>query len=190
MIITGKDLKTVLRALDITQQEAADRIGVSRQTIVTWVGKSTLDDNTCQIVKSKLGVDLHHIVETNRTLPTNSLKIQNIIKQSKKLRKEEESSYEVNVLRNPPYSQQSQLNDPSIINRLLDEKDKRLVEKDDFYTTLIEEKDERLKDKDCIIDSKEMIIKDKEEIINLLKQQLDMKSSRTKAGSDSNIGTL
>lgn len=60
-MISGKDLKKAIKSLDITQQEAADKIGVSRQTVVTWTGKSILDDQICQIVKDKLGVDLHEL---------------------------------------------------------------------------------------------------------------------------------
>jgi len=57
-MISGINLKIALKRLDISQAEAAIKIGKSRQTIVTWVGKSELDDETVELINKKLGIDL------------------------------------------------------------------------------------------------------------------------------------
>lgn len=58
MKISGKTLKNALKSLDITQSKAATLFGVSRQTVVTWTGKSELDDDTCRLISEKLNIDL------------------------------------------------------------------------------------------------------------------------------------
>lgn len=58
MIINGKKLRLAIKSLDITQEEAAKRLGVTRQTVVNWISRAELDSNILQIVKSNLGIDL------------------------------------------------------------------------------------------------------------------------------------
>ncbi|QEL01089.1 helix-turn-helix domain-containing protein [Olivibacter sp. LS-1] len=58
MIINGKKLRVAIKSLDLTQEEAAKRLGVTRQTVVNWISRAELDSNILQIVKSNLGIDL------------------------------------------------------------------------------------------------------------------------------------
>lgn len=58
MTIKGIILKKALKSLDLTQQDAADKLGVSRQTVVNWCGKAELDIEILHIVKTNLGIDL------------------------------------------------------------------------------------------------------------------------------------
>lgn len=58
MIVKGIILKKALKSLDLTQQDAADKLGVSRQTVVNWCGKAELDIEILHIVKTNLGIDL------------------------------------------------------------------------------------------------------------------------------------
>lgn len=52
MQVSGYQLKKFLKHLDITQDEAARRLKVSRQTINTWCKLAILDDLTLQNVKT------------------------------------------------------------------------------------------------------------------------------------------
>ena len=58
MIINGKKLRTALRSADITQEAAARKLGISRQTLSVWVKTEELSSDILQNVKSKLGIDL------------------------------------------------------------------------------------------------------------------------------------
>ncbi len=53
MQASGLQLKKFLKNLDITQDEAAKRLKVSRQTINTWCKQAILDDEVLQNVKSE-----------------------------------------------------------------------------------------------------------------------------------------
>ncbi|GEM_PF-2178376 len=57
-MVSGINFKLALKRLDISQQKAADLIGKSRQTIVTWVGKSELDSEIIELINDKLNIDL------------------------------------------------------------------------------------------------------------------------------------
>lgn len=52
MEVSGYQLKSFLKFLDITQDEASKRLNVSRQTINTWCKLAVLDDSALQNVKS------------------------------------------------------------------------------------------------------------------------------------------
>lgn len=58
MKISGINLRSALKRLDLTQSEAAEKIGVSRQTIVTWIGRSQIDAETSSLISEKLGIDM------------------------------------------------------------------------------------------------------------------------------------
>ncbi len=58
MTITGKHLRTALKNADITQDKAAELIGVSRQTVNSWLAKAELSDEIIENVKTKLGLSL------------------------------------------------------------------------------------------------------------------------------------
>ncbi len=63
MIISGIILKEALRTSGITQEFAAKRLGISRQTLSTWCGRSALGDRIVRSVKTKLSIDLTKIAE-------------------------------------------------------------------------------------------------------------------------------
>jgi phage repressor protein C with HTH and peptisase S24 domain len=58
LMLNGKDLKRIIKELDLTQEEAAKRLGRSRATVITWLGKSELDEEILFLVKTRLGIDL------------------------------------------------------------------------------------------------------------------------------------
>lgn len=64
-MISGKNLKTALKRLDLSQESAAEKIGKSRQTIVTWSSKSTLSDDIVTLINEKLGIDLSDFHESD-----------------------------------------------------------------------------------------------------------------------------
>lgn len=55
---TGADLKKALKKAGLTQQEAADKMDVSRQTILDYTQKATLRQDILENVNIKLGIDL------------------------------------------------------------------------------------------------------------------------------------
>lgn len=65
MKISGKKLKTALRVANITQQEAADILEVSRQTVNSWISKEELADDILVNVKTKLNIDLSQYGQIN-----------------------------------------------------------------------------------------------------------------------------
>lgn len=67
MKINGKSLKLALRGAGITQEEAAKRLNVTRQTVGNWVKYDELDADILQKVKHNLGIDLQNVnTEGNR----------------------------------------------------------------------------------------------------------------------------
>jgi transcriptional regulator with XRE-family HTH domain len=58
LIISGKKLKTALRSADITQEKAAELMGVSRQTVNSWVKVAELNKDVLLKVKTFLNLDL------------------------------------------------------------------------------------------------------------------------------------
>lgn len=54
----GNQLKEAIKEIGLTQEEAANRLGITRQTIGQWFKRAVFDANTLHDVKSKLGVDL------------------------------------------------------------------------------------------------------------------------------------
>lgn len=64
MNISGKDLRLALKSFNITQEEAAVKLGRSRQTINTWLSKAEIDDDIIRLVKTKLGIDLPKYVKS------------------------------------------------------------------------------------------------------------------------------
>lgn len=58
MTINGNNLRTALRILDITQEQAAKKLGMSRQTLSTHLRSGELSSQFVQNVKTFLGIDL------------------------------------------------------------------------------------------------------------------------------------
>lgn len=56
--ITGKTLKTAIRAKDLTQEQAANKLGITRQTLSVWLKMDTIGSDVIQSVKEQLGIDL------------------------------------------------------------------------------------------------------------------------------------
>ncbi|MBS1519626.1 MAG: LexA family transcriptional regulator [Bacteroidetes bacterium] len=65
MTVNGKKLRTALRIADLTQEAAAEKLGVSRQTVSVWLKTEVLNAEIIQNVKSKLGIDLYDNVEAS-----------------------------------------------------------------------------------------------------------------------------
>lgn len=57
-MISGKKLRIALRSADITQEAAARKLGVSRQTLSVWAKSEELSSEIVHNVKTKLGIDL------------------------------------------------------------------------------------------------------------------------------------
>lgn len=55
--MTGNQLKFEIKKLEMTQEEAATRLGVTRQTLGMWLKYAELDDMTMQLVTAKLGIN-------------------------------------------------------------------------------------------------------------------------------------
>lgn len=58
MKISGKQFKTELQKAEITQVKAAELIGVSRQTLNTWVNSAQLSKGAIDRIKTTLHIDL------------------------------------------------------------------------------------------------------------------------------------
>jgi phage repressor protein C with HTH and peptisase S24 domain len=58
LMISGKKLRIALRSADITQEAAANKLGVSRQTLSVWAKSEELNADILHNVKMKLGIDL------------------------------------------------------------------------------------------------------------------------------------
>ncbi|MCX2484512.1 XRE family transcriptional regulator [Pedobacter sp. MR2016-24] len=66
-MISGKNLKNALKRLDLSQEAAAEKIGKSRQTIVTWSSKSVLSDEIVKLINEKLNIDLSDYGDNNES---------------------------------------------------------------------------------------------------------------------------
>lgn len=75
--MTGIQLKLEVRKLNITQEDAASKLGVTRQTLQNWFKSGELDANILQTVKTNLGigecnletqVDINSLIEANKNL--------------------------------------------------------------------------------------------------------------------------
>lgn len=58
LIITGKDLKKALKVADLTQQEAANRLDIARQTLRNWFESVELSPEIVQKVHTGLDIKL------------------------------------------------------------------------------------------------------------------------------------
>lgn len=54
--MTGNQLKYEIKKLNITQDEAAKKLGITRQTLGMWLKYAELDNMTMQLVTAKLGI--------------------------------------------------------------------------------------------------------------------------------------
>lgn len=69
--MTGNQLKFEIKKLELTQEEAASRLGITRQTLGVWFKYAEIDDMTMQLVSAKLGISESSI----QTTSTNSSKV-------------------------------------------------------------------------------------------------------------------
>lgn len=60
----GNQLKKAIKERGLTQEQAAERLGITRQTIGQWIKRPTFDANTLHEIGSKLGIELEP--ESNR----------------------------------------------------------------------------------------------------------------------------
>lgn len=126
MKIKGIILKQALQIENITQEEAAKRLNVSRPTVSVWCNKEILTDDIIGAVKDKLDIDLTSVRYGSRAMVSDK----------------NASTEDLMVL----------------------------------YKSLIEEKDKRIQDKDGLIQAQINSLRDKDEIIELLKDKLAIKS--------------
>lgn len=56
--MTGNQLKEEIRKIGITQEEAANKLKITRRTLQNWFSLPNLDANISQSVKSVLGIDV------------------------------------------------------------------------------------------------------------------------------------
>jgi len=78
--IRGKNLKKAIRLLDLTQEEAAKQLGVTRQTVSNWASKTALDEKILQLVKLKLGVNLEEYCDISLTASKKGIELKEAIK--------------------------------------------------------------------------------------------------------------
>lgn len=76
LMISGKNLKELLKKEGLTQQEFADKVGKSRATVITWLGKAKLDDDVVFYIQQRLGIDLSFTDSTNTGSASTSKEIQ------------------------------------------------------------------------------------------------------------------
>jgi hypothetical protein len=67
-MVTGKQIKEAIRVSQLTMQQAADKMGVSRQTLYGIVNRGELDEDVSNDVITKLGLVLQD-VKTNDKEP-------------------------------------------------------------------------------------------------------------------------
>jgi transcriptional regulator with XRE-family HTH domain len=53
--MTGPELKHLLKVYDLTQQEAADLLGISRQTLSTWCKLAIVPESDFLLISAKIG---------------------------------------------------------------------------------------------------------------------------------------
>lgn len=71
MNISGRQLKTSIRGLNITQEEAARRLGVTRQKLSMWFQLENLGKDVIHLVIQKLNIDLNSSVsDLQESLPS------------------------------------------------------------------------------------------------------------------------
>jgi phage repressor protein C with HTH and peptisase S24 domain len=58
---TGKQLRKAIRIKELSMEQAAEKLNISRATLYNLVNKGELDDEIIQSVKSKLDIDLNDI---------------------------------------------------------------------------------------------------------------------------------
>ena len=58
MQVSGSHLKEAVRKLGLTQEQAAGKLGITRQTLGNWFKLSELDQNTLYDVKRNLHIDI------------------------------------------------------------------------------------------------------------------------------------
>jgi len=63
LTINGENLKKAVRSTGMTVQEAADKLGVSRQMLYIYYKSGELEPDLLQNVREKLGIDLHNVKE-------------------------------------------------------------------------------------------------------------------------------
>jgi transcriptional regulator with XRE-family HTH domain len=68
LIIRGKYLKSALKRAELTQIEAANKLGIARQTLINWMNFGELNPEIVQNVKERLGIDLTKQEENNNLL--------------------------------------------------------------------------------------------------------------------------
>lgn len=62
MNISGKDLKRAIKASGLTQEEAAKKLNITRQTLNVWNKLDKIPGDVIQDVRSFLGIDLELVV--------------------------------------------------------------------------------------------------------------------------------
>lgn len=77
--MTGNQLKVEIRKLNMTQAEAAKRLGITRQTLSLWFKYAKIDESVLHLVAANLDINLldheEPQIDVNRQLQENYIKI-------------------------------------------------------------------------------------------------------------------
>lgn len=64
----GEDLKRQIRHSGLSQQEAAEKLGISRQTLSSYFNRMLLPENVKSDVKSLLGIAIDYSILGNKNI--------------------------------------------------------------------------------------------------------------------------
>lgn len=205
MRIRGKNLKKAIRLLDLTQEEAAKQLGVTRQTVSNWASKTALDEKILQLVKLKLGVNLEEYCDISLTASKKGIELKEAIKSLGIT--QEEAAKRLNISR-PTMSSwcNKEILSHSIINKVKTHLDIDLTDitKKTVSMPVLEKAIDNsavneiinkiyspdvLKDKviellESAVKDKDAIIKDKQEIIELQRKLLNKSGVKNLIGNN------
>lgn len=58
----GDKIKTAIKEAGYTQEDAAEMLGTTRQSLNNWLGKAEIDPTLISDIESKLKIDLSHVI--------------------------------------------------------------------------------------------------------------------------------
>ena len=82
--MTGNQLKEHLRKMGITQEEAAEKMGVNRRTLQNWFKREFLDANTTELINAKFNMK-ENIFESDDEEYTSKNNVDDLINSNKLL---------------------------------------------------------------------------------------------------------
>lgn len=61
----GYQLRQELKKMKLTQVDAAQRLGIARETLILWLKKDTFSKNQIESIKEELGIIIQNPTETD-----------------------------------------------------------------------------------------------------------------------------